>query len=158
MKKWQRRTVGILTLGGSGAGLVIVLGQIFGTSVATIGFAILMVALILFAIGIAAGVLVLENHKLARTLALPFWAIQIPAISTPWVTYEFSSGARFNFLLAQGGNINFTWAAGSQFSFYIGQHSAVALGVNILAIAVFWVLFDDVDLLPDDAPHVADDL
>lgn len=140
MKTWQRRFVGILTLAGSGAGIAALLEGIFDkhtTMGTTIVFLVLLCA---YAIGIAGGVLILEDSRRMRSLAVPFWAMQMPVVSSPWLVYQLSSGARLDVVLTGEPDLKFFWAAGSNVSLYLLSGAPIAIGVNLVAVFVFWFL------------------
>ena len=142
MKTWQRRTIGILTLGGSATGFVIVLQELFNGAGDNYWLIILLAALILYGFGVFVGVMIFEDHDRMRQFALPFWALQIPYLTSAWLSFEFSSGARFILALTEGASIEFYGGAGSRFSFYLANGAPFSIGVNFVAIVIFQVFVD----------------
>ena len=96
MPKWLRRTSGTLTLGGGAVGVAAVMMQL--TSAQTSGVQLIFFALFLAMSvwGIAAGLLLLEGVKSGPTWSIPYWVIQVPVVSSPWVSYQLSSGGHIS--------------------------------------------------------------
>ena len=83
MRTWQRRMIGILTLAGSGAGLAAVLQTMFGERSTISALIVYVAALSVYVIGIIAGVSILEGSRKFHSLAVLFWALQIPFLASP---------------------------------------------------------------------------
>lgn len=143
MPSWRRRIIGIFTLGGSSIGLTFTLTEFGGDRLPVIWLIILAVFVVIYAVGLVAGVLILENDKRMSAIAFPFWAIQVPVISSPWISYGMFSGAQFNVLITAAPDIQFFWAAGSVFTFALFQDVPFAAGANIVAILVCIALVKD---------------
>lgn len=140
MRKWQRRAVGILTLGGSSVGLAAIASEISFSQLAPLSLVVVAMFAALFCFGIAVGVLIVEDTHDALSLALPFWLAQIPAFQSPWISYELFTGAKFTILFQSALTINFEWAGGSHFNLYLFPGDPGAIGVNIVAIVVsVWI-------------------
>ncbi|MEX0706756.1 MAG: hypothetical protein WD078_02240 [Woeseia sp.] len=136
MKSWQRRTIGILTLGGAATGITIVLSQMVQSQLSIGAFIVSSIFLAICGLGIAAGVFVLEDDDRANQFAIPFWLLQVPVLSSAWISYEMSTGARFNVLINSGLDFRVIWGVGSQFSLYLFPEAPLNIGVNAIAIVV----------------------
>src|SRR5688500_2703833 len=91
MKLWQRRTLGILTLGGGAVGLAAALTLLLTRSnpiewLFCIGF------IAIYAWGVWCGVRLLEAQPGAERSTLKYWLIQIPAFGSPIFGYSLTSG------------------------------------------------------------------
>ena len=139
MSAWLRRTSGILTLGGGALGITLILTQLMAGYPGSIGLLISVAFIGAYSWGIAAGVLLLEGSKEGLDLSLPYWLAQIPQFSSPWLLFEFSSGARFVVFFRQG-DFHVNAIVGSHFNFFIGSVGAWSVGVNVLAITMFALL------------------
>lgn len=142
MPTWFRRTCGILSLGGGAIGAAVVLSQL-SAAFAPIrwGSALLYaIALLLFVLGMVAGLLVLEQNRLGTLLSIAYWAIQVPAFSSPWFTFQLVSGAQLGVIFGNGG-LHFTATAGSQINFFFfNDQLPLAVGINILALVILALL------------------
>lgn len=140
MRTWQRRMIGILTLAGSGAGLAAVLQTMFGERSTISALIVYVAALSVYVIGIIAGVSILEGSRKFHSLAVLFWALQIPFLASPWLSYRFFSGIQLDVVLTLEPDLQFKWAVGSFFHFFLLPGEQVALGVNLVAIYVLRLL------------------
>jgi len=141
MKTWQRRTIGALMLGGSSIGLAAIASEIPITQLGGVFLMIVVAFVVLFVYGIAVGVLMIENAVGARALALPFWLAQIPVIQSAWISYGLYTGAKVDVLLKSDFDIGFVWSGGAQFSFYLLPGDSGAVGVNLVAAVVSYLLW-----------------
>jgi hypothetical protein len=141
MKIWQRRLLGILSIGGGGTGFTITLVSALGQRT-LMAWVLCAVFLGLFAWGIWCGVRVLEAHPDAVRSLRRFWIAQVPVIATPWVSYTLACGfhATVRLKLAPlAFDANF--ALGSTFNGSLLQYDPpTQLGVNLFALAiVIWL-------------------
>ena len=139
MPAWKRRTIGIITLGGSATGIAVISAQVLGAPLNPFTLVVLLIFAVLYAFGIFAGMLLLEQDPRSIIKVFSFWVFQIPVISSSWITYEFFAGLRFNFTVSTEGVVTFMPAIGSQFSLLIGHDTPTVFGVNFVAIAVVFV-------------------
>ena len=149
MSKWKGRIIGVMTLGGSAIGLAAILQESPNWTTYGISMFIFMAFAIVFVYGIVAGVLIIERTERATALALPFWLAQIPVIQSPLITYGLFTGAKFDILIQSGLDIGLTWSAGSSFSFYLLSGNPFAIGVNVVAIGVCYLILKN---SPEPAP------
>ncbi|WP_139304889.1 hypothetical protein [Microbulbifer marinus] len=140
MKNYQRRVIGILTLGGSFTGVVLSAEQLMSVS-GVMPVLIYVAFTALYAWGVWLGIAVLENlSKFERGLS-KFWCLQIPAFWSPIFGYFFTSGFHLTvFINLSGLSVTGNFQAGSVFKFSLLQSGQPwQVGVNIFAVGV--VLF-----------------
>lgn len=136
MPTWLRRIVGVMTLGGSATGFTVTITQFVGSDFPAFTILVIAAFLLVYAYGVVAGVLVLENHQRMTAYAFPFWAIQAPVLSSSWITYSLFSGAQLNLLITGEPMVQLVWGAGASFMFVLFQGVPFAIGVNLVAIFV----------------------
>lgn len=141
MKRWQRRTLGILDIGGGSLGIAISVMQVAQTGW-SFSQLILALAIAMYAWGVACGVALFEDSPRAEHANFWFWLVQVPILTSPLASYLFTSGA---FALVK---INFWppgYAAnamiGSQFNFSFNSSAPWGIGVNLLALGICWWLW-----------------
>lgn len=143
MKPWLRRTLGLLPIVGGGAGLAVLTTVIAGQqSLNVLGAAILLTFALLYSVGIVAGLWMLEGHRHAVALNLVFWALQVPQLISPVVTYVFwapaNLGVWWNMTTSQTG---FAYQVGSTFRFdVLNLGSNVAIALNVFALVCMFYL------------------
>lgn len=148
MKRWQRRTLGILAIGGGGVGVAVSVAQAWqvGWSLALV---FLAVAVALYAWGIGCGVALLEERPRAEHANFWFWLAQVPVFTSPFATYFFSAGALL-LVKVDFWPMAIHWNAflGSQFTFQVGMHQPYGFGLNFLALVICFWLWRWFDLRP----------
>lgn len=141
MKRWQRRTLGILDIGGGAIGIAVSMLQV-GQAGWSILLVLIALAMAMYAWGIACGVALFEHKPGAELANFRFWLVQVPILSSPMVSYVFMSGA---FVLVKVDFWPPGYAAnaylGSQFNFSIGTSAPWGIGVNLLALGICWWLW-----------------
>lgn len=148
MKRWQRRTLGVLATGGGAIGIAISMMQ-----VAQIGwsFSLLFLAMgmALYAWGMACGVALLESQPRAEHANFWFWLVQVPIFTSPIATYFFSAGAVF-LVKVDFWPLGIHWNAflGSQFSLQVGMAQPYGFGINFLALGICYWLWRWFDFRP----------
>ena len=136
----QRRLIGTLTLGGGAVGAVMTLQQAGAGQIGGIGWVFAALFFTAFASGIFIGVAILEANERGRTMAIPFWAAQVPVLHTGVVSYTFATGAYADITVAGNVTVNFNGMVGSQFQFLIGNPEPFQVGINVLAVFVLYQL------------------
>lgn len=137
MKPWLRRTLGLLPIVGGGAGLAVLTTVIAGQqNLNALGAIILVMFALLYLVGIVAGLWMLEGHRHAVALNLVFWALQVPQLISPVVTYVFwapaNLGVWWNMTTSHTG---FAYQVGSTFQFdVLNLGSNVAIALNMFAL------------------------
>ena len=142
MKNWQRRVIGILTLGGSSAGLGAIATEVPISEIGGFSLLIFAVFSVVFLYGIAVGVLILENAENSLGFALPFWLAQIPVIQFPWVSYRLFTGAKFDIVYLSNHSIDLAWSGGSRVTFLLNTSTDWAIGANVVAIVVSYFIWN----------------
>lgn len=141
MKRWQRRTLGLLDIGGSSLGITVALMQAWQTE-STLGLLLVGIALAMYVCGMACGVALFEHHPRAERANFWFWLVQVPIISSPLISYMFTAGA---FALVRVNFWPFGYSAnamlGSQFNFTLGTQVPWGIGVNAVALFICWWLW-----------------
>lgn len=141
MKRWQRRALGILTLGGSAVGVSLALSIMF-TRQRPIEWALYLVFILLYAWGAWCGVKLLEQQPGAERSLFRFWLIQIPTFQTPLIGYFMSCGFHVTVSM-QFDPILFgtNFLLGSMFQYSLLQsHLPWMMGINLFAAAIAWWL------------------
>ena len=141
MKLWQRRALGILTLGGGAIGIAAALTLLLTRS-NPVEWLFCLAFIALYAWGIWCGARLLEQGPGAERSILKYWLIQIPAFSSPFVGYFLSGGFHTTVALQitpLKANANFLF--GSTFNYSLMQSEQPWLvGVNVFAAGVAWWL------------------
>ena len=140
MKNWRERIIGVLTLGGSAIGLAAIVSEVPILTLRGLSLLIIATFAVVFIYGIVVGVLVIEKAEKSLLLALPFWLAQVPVLQSAWITYGLYTGAKFDILFGSDLNINFVWSGGTHFTFYLFPGDAGAVGVNVVAIAISYMI------------------
>jgi len=136
--KWP---ITALTLIGSIVGAGLTLATLLG--MLTRGFSvrvlpIFLVVAALYALGLAAGILFAQNDA-RRGLLRVYYALQVLWLSSPFVSFRFVSGAHVMPAIV-GGKITFSYGLGSVWHVAASSAAAWGFGVNLVALAVFWLL------------------
>lgn len=141
MKTWQRRTVGILTLGGGAIGFAAASTLLFARS-NPLEWVFCLAFLALYAWGIWCGTKMLEGLPGAERSSLVYWLAQIPSFSSPVIGYFFSSGFHTVVSLQfSPWDVTINFLLGSTFSYALMQEEqSLSIGVNVFALAVTWWL------------------
>lgn len=139
MKLWQRRSLGMLTLGGSAIGLASCPAALASQAPGLVNDGGIVLGAALFVWGLACGVWMLERKAEAASRTAWFWLVQVPLVQTPVFDYMSFCGARLH-LRAKLSPVEFGFAAnvlGTQFGLDFGQPGQrVGFGVNVLALAL----------------------
>ena len=141
MKIWQRRVIGLLTLGGSSVGLAAIALETPNSQLQGLTLVIIVLFAIVFLYGIAIGVLIIENDDKSMQLALPFWLAQLPVFQSAWISYGLYTGAKFDILLQSDFNIKFELFGGARFTFYLFPGDSTAFGVNVVAVYISYLIW-----------------
>ena len=128
--------LGCLALGGGAIGLAAIFSVLLADRPA-VAKAIVLLSLPLYAWGMWCGVQMLERHPHALRNNFRFWVIQIPILHSSVLSGLFSSGLSVDvWVQFVPPNINFFAWVGSRFELSINQPKPLALGVNLVALAV----------------------
>lgn len=144
MNLWTRRLMGALPIIGAGAGLTVLV-----TAAASVEqWNALMIAIIIgfvlfYLMGAVAGVLLLEGHRYAVTLNFFFWALQIPQLITPVITYLVWAPTNLGFWWnATASKVGLSYQIGSAFQLrFFSEDADVAVAMNVFALSCCIYLF-----------------
>ena len=153
MELWQRRTIGILTLGGGAVGIASVLTLLLSRT-NPIEWIFCLAFIALYAWGVWCGVKLLESQVGSERSTFRYWLIQIPTFGSPVFGYFLSSGFHTTvFLQIAPLKLNASFLLGSTFSYSLLQRGQPwIIGVNVFAAAVAWWLARSVPRpAPDDS-------
>ncbi len=136
MNLWQRRVLGVLTLGGGFLGVVTGLGVFLGEGAAPkfIGAIITLV----YGFGIWCGLLMVENEPKSLSINRLYWVVQIPYFMSPLFGYFIGGGAYLYMTFKPGlSAIGWQYLLGSRFEFSLFQTGRpVVIGFNLAAFVV----------------------
>ncbi len=138
-----RRSLAILSIGGGFLGMISAL--MAGLSAGGITFLFTLPACAIYALGILSGVMLLEGHAQAVIRNQAYWALQVPVLFSPLLSYQVGGGLVLNL----GLNVSFLdlwygYQIGSTFALNILTPQPTLLGVNAVA-AIFTLLLMHVD-------------
>lgn len=136
MNRWIKRLLVLLQIGGGYTGLCISLNSLFSLGCIDAEAISCIAFVLMYLFGIICGYLMIENEFVGIRYSMLYQLVQIASISTPLVTYVFSSGAMFNFVW-ENGNIGFHYEIGSMFKFCLYKDAPLAMSVNILPSLFF---------------------
>jgi hypothetical protein len=141
---WLRIALIVLTCGGGVTG---VMNALIGLApvVAGNGLSRAIVCksagfVVLSAIVLVSGVLFLNSRRFTRLLTVSL-LLQVPLVSSPFVTYHFYAGLRVILLLFVNGAFGANAGAGAEFWFEYRQETApFGVGLNLLALIMLILL------------------
>jgi len=134
------RSVAILQIAGGFYGLFQTVPALFygrASLTVLIGVALSILALI-------AGVLLMEDKSSGERLSQIVQALQIPLITSPLLSYGWhvGAGAPVRLQLAPSFKFHFDWLLPAHgLHLAVGGTSSFTLGVNLLALVLFWMLW-----------------
>jgi hypothetical protein len=137
MKTWQRRSLGILTLGGGATGATITLVAVLGATT-LLNWIVLVAFLALYAWGVWCGLRILEAQAGAERSALVYWMLQVPVLGSPLVSYLFANGFHAIVTLQLWPmQLGAESMIGSKFNFFLFKWGTPwMVGVNLFAAGV----------------------
>jgi hypothetical protein len=141
MKPGVKRVLGLLPIIGGGAGLTLLASMLANQSPNPLGIAIMLCFACVYALGIVAGLWMLEGHRHAVALNLVFWSLQVPQLYSPVASYLFwtptNLGVWWNATASKAG---FSYQVGSSFQFSMfstGMDFILALNLFALACSLY---------------------
>jgi len=141
MSPYLKWPIAALTLIGSILGAALTMTTFFGMLTRGLSVRVIpafLVAGALYALGLAAGVLFAQNAS-RRGLLRFYYALQILWLSSPFVSFRFVSGAHFMPGI-MGEKITLSYGLGSVWHVATSSAASWGLGINLVALAVFWLL------------------
>lgn len=141
MKLWQRRTVGILTLGGGAIGLAAGLTLLMSRS-NSIEWLLCIAFIAVYVWGIWCGARLLEGAVGAERSTLKYWLVQVPTFTSPFLGYFLSSGFHSTVALQIAPlKLTASFMTGSSFTYSLMQpEQPWSIGFNLFAAAIVWWL------------------
>lgn len=144
MHPYVRRLLGILSLGGSFIGFTAALSML-AASPSILEGGIRLVFVLLYALGIWAGLRLIESAAEGIKLSLIFWWTQVPYFMSPAIGYAFFSGANLTPYLRLGDDSTgsgISWRIGSEFRYaFMSPGEPWLIGINLVAVAAIYVLW-----------------
>jgi len=139
MNAWFRRLLLILTIGGGFVGVAVTI-QFFLHANTVIAYILALAFLGLYGYGIFVGFKLSEGSAPLRHLRL-YFALQVPLISSPFITYRFCSGLQATVAIIQPGlRWGWDWRLGSEWQFVIHSSAPWGVGINLVALAIVFLL------------------
>jgi hypothetical protein len=146
MKPGVKRMLGLLPIIGGGAGLTLLASTLANQSPSPLTLAIMLCFACVYALGIIAGLRMLEGHRHAVALNLVFWTLQVPQLYSPVASYLFwaptNLGVWWNLTASKAG---LSYQVGSSFQFSVfsaGMDFILALNLFALACSLYlYVLY-----------------
>lgn len=145
------RSVGTISVLGSGVG-VLVTGWFYialfaSTGLTAAAFVVTLLiniaATLYFVWGIGAGVALRRQRPGAMWMALPFWLLQVPIVSSPLASFAVYTGLGIpvTFMVQNGWLLNFGFNFGASYeAMFLNPGAPIGLGVNLFAVAVVALL------------------
>src|SRR5437870_5311097 len=137
MNAWFRRLLLILTIGGGFVGVAVTI-QFFLHANTVIAYIVAVAFLGLYGYGIFVGFKLSEGSAPLRHLRL-YFALQVPLISSPLITYRFCSGLQATVAIIQQ-SFRWDWRLGSEWQFVIHSSAPWGVGINLVALAIVFLL------------------
>lgn len=136
MNIWAKRTLVVLSMGGGIFGLVVVLLSLLrgGVSIAT-GL-ILIAAMGAYSLGLIGGIKLIGNTDAGLRWLRAYFALQIPVVSSPVLSYFVASGAAVNVGWVQA-RLFLTGRLGTEFEFTFFVSRPWGIGVNLVGLLLF---------------------
>lgn len=136
---WLCRVLGALTLGGGAIGFVSVFGVLYAGTGGWLTTVFNLAFLFLYLLGALTGIGVIERKRLGTPLIF-YWFLQVPLVSSGWISYQFSSGAQAYLVWARD-DLMFNSALGSSYALAFGSASQSSIGINAVAVVALILLF-----------------
>lgn len=153
MNIWLRRLLSILLIGGGFAGAALITDFIF-LPMKAIARAVLLGFVCVYCYAIFIGLRLNEGTVPLRYLRV-YFAFQIPFVSSPLITYRFSSGLHVTLALIES-QLTLSCRLGSEFQCGIGSAAPWGLGVNFIGLAMLFLLYSRLVTVLDNAASKAD--
>jgi hypothetical protein len=135
-----------MTVGGGFTGFLVALQPLFASrGQSTLNLLLVAVAVALYAFVFVSGLIFVHDPRRTKPLCLAF-AIQIPWVSPPFLTYKFAAGSEFALSIGNieqgkvGVHLGTDTLLGSTFAFNLLQEDRWIIGVNLIALTIFVLL------------------
>jgi len=140
MNRWIRRLLIVLEIGGGFTGLsMTVVPLTRGVNMpahAVLGFGVFACV---FFFGIVSGLMLVDRSEMGLILSAVYQVVQIPIVSSSWVTYRLFSGVQIAIQWSSGKSaVSLDCGARSFFAWMHGE--SLQIGGNVLALGLFLYL------------------
>jgi hypothetical protein len=146
MRTWLRLALITLTVGGGFTGVVVTLQSLFASlSQSPLNLVLLAVAAALYAFIFVSGLIFVHDPRRTMPLSVAL-AIQIPWVSSPFLTYKFAAGSEAALSIGNieegriGVHLGTDALLGSTFRFNLLREDRWIIGVNLIALTIFVLL------------------
>ncbi len=142
MELWQRRVIGVLSLGGGVLGFSVGVSQILLQS-SVVAWALGGAFVTVYVWGGFLGLRLLEGDDTRLDGLSRFWLLQVPTFASPLFSYLLTAGFHLTFLLQLNPpRANASFNLGSEFRYsLLVSGEPWAIGINVFALSVFlWLL------------------
>lgn len=137
---WISRIIILATIGGGSVGLLETLKiALAATALSAFAWTAFVIAVIMYGYGIFVGLRESEG-KGANSHVFIYFALQVPYVSSPWVAYHFTSGLHA-IVAVIGIEVGWSFRIGSEWQFAILQPYPFGFGVNLVALAILFVVY-----------------
>jgi hypothetical protein len=145
---WLRRLLVILLIGGGFTGVALITEFVF-PPMKSIARITLLGFVCIYCYGIFIGLKLSEGTASLKYLRL-YFALQIPFVSSPIITYRFGSGLQVTLAITESG-LTSICRLGSEFQFAISSSAPWGIGVNFVGLAILFLLYSRLVAVRDDA-------
>jgi general stress protein CsbA len=147
MRTWLRLTLITLTVGGGFTGVVVTLQSLFASlGQGYLNSLLTFIGSALYAFVFVSGLIFVQNQNRTRPLSVAL-AIQVPWISSPFLTYKFAAGSQLALSVGniEDGKVGFHIGTdsflGCTFTLNLLQENRWIIGVNVVALTAFVLLW-----------------
>lgn len=154
-RPWRYPLLTIFTIGGGTAGAMSCIGVLRSAGSVRNAIAI-VVLLMLYVFGIVAGLAFTKSGTTSSRWVRAFLLVQVPLISSPFITFNFSALASYVISVTLGHlAVHFSWLLGSDWAIALFQAgSEVTVGVNVVPLLLLPLLADHSDGLYRGTEHL----
>lgn len=146
MRTWLRLALITMTVGGGFTGFVVTLQSFFGSlGQSPLNLLLMAVAIALYAFIFVSGLIFVHDPRRTKPLSVAF-AIQIPWVSSPFLTYKLAAGSEAALSVGNieegrvGVHLGADSLMGSTFAFNLLRGDRWIIGVNLIALTIFVLL------------------
>ncbi|MCZ2157457.1 MAG: hypothetical protein LC114_26775 [Bryobacterales bacterium] len=132
--RYLERLLAIVSIAGGLTGLMATILSPLSTASRKHEFLALAMCII-YALGVTAGVALLERHRYSRLLTLIFFSCQVPIFQAFSLSYQFSSLFSWDFVIRPGWILGISWNWGSRwYASLFSMHDESVIGMNLIGV------------------------